>query len=231
MKNSTLTVLVAIGCALAGFLAYRQAMRPDVTATPAIASATAPEAGDAAETPDVPARRSVPETVPDLRLPDVEGKLHALNEYGGAPRIINFWATWCAPCRREIPLLNELQRRNQTDRLKVLGIAVDLRDAVAEFTRTTHFDYPLLMGEKEGAEAAARFGMEVVLPFSIFIDAQDRVIAVKVGELHREEADAILDNMRQLAAGKLELTAARERINERLKQLALQRSRQSNHSG
>jgi thiol-disulfide isomerase/thioredoxin len=216
VKNSMLTVLVATGCALAGFLAYRQAMRSDVTATPAIASAAAPKAGtDAAATPDAPARQSVPETVPDLRLPDVEGKMHALKEYGGAPRIINFWATWCAPCRREIPLLNELQRRNQTDRLKVLGIAVDLRDAVAE----------------EGAEAAARFGMEVVLPFSIFIDAQDRVIAVKVGELHREEADAILDNMRQLAAGKLELAAARERINERLKQLALQRSQQSNHSG
>jgi thiol-disulfide isomerase/thioredoxin len=233
VKNSTLTVLVATGCAVAGFLSYRYATRPSVT-TPTVAAVEAPKAEAGSGTADeqsVPATRAVPETVPDLKLPDVDGKSHALKEYSGAPRIINFWATWCAPCRREIPLLNELQKRYQSDRLRVLGIAVDLREAVAEYTKTTHFNYPLLMGEKEGAEAAARFGMEVVLPFSIFVDAQDRVIAVKVGELHPEEADVILDNMRQLASGKLALADARARIDERLKQLAVQRAQKSAQSG
>jgi len=234
VKNPTLIVLVAGGCAVAGFLSFRYATRASVTTAPSVAIAEAPKApggSGTADEPSAPAPRAVPETVPDLKLPDIDGKSHALKEYGGGPRIINFWATWCAPCRKEIPLLNELQKRYHSEHLRVLGIAVDASDAVVEFTKTTHFNYPLLMGEKEGAEAAARFGMEVVLPFSIFADAQDRVIAVKVGELHGEEADAILDNMRQLASGKLDLADARLRINERLKQLAVQRSQKSAQSG
>jgi thiol-disulfide isomerase/thioredoxin len=231
LKNSTLMLMVGLACAASGFASYRYTHRDSAT-TRTIATAAAPKADSAAlsagaEEQSAPATRVVPETVPDLKLPGIDGKLRALKEFGGGPRIINFWATWCAPCRREIPLLNELQARHQSEHLKVLGIAVDLRDAVAEFTKTTHFDYPLLVGEKEGAAAASQFGMDVVLPFSIFADAQDRVIAVKVGELHPDEADAILDTMRQLAGGQIGLADARQRINERLKQLAVERSQKS----
>ena len=69
--------------------------------------------------------------------------------------------------------------------------------------------------------------MEMALPFSVFADERNRIVAVKVGELHLEEADAILVNMRDLRAGRATLAEARARIAVRLKQAALQRAKQS----
>jgi len=73
-------------------------------------------------------------------------------------------------------------------------------------------DYPVLVGEQGGFEAVAAFGMDPVLPFSAFADRAGRIVTLKVGELHRDEADFILDRMRELGQGRLSLAAAREQI-------------------
>ena len=87
--------------------------------------------------------------------------------------------------------------------------------------------YTLLVGEDDGFEAAQKFGMALALPFSVFADEHNRIIAVKLGELHREEAATILANMRALRAGTTTLAAAREDIAQALKAFAIDRAKQS----
>ncbi len=160
-------------------------------------------------------------------MPDLNGAVHALSQYtaGGHPTIINFWATWCGPCLREIPLLNLLQQSYTGDKLQVVGIAVDFRDSVREYLKHTQISYALLIGEQDGLEAAAKFGMDLVLPFSVFADGQGRIVAVKVGELHQAEADYILSSMRRLKRGGANLDQTRQAIADRLRQLAAERAR------
>jgi thiol-disulfide isomerase/thioredoxin len=191
-----------------------------------LAQGSGSQAGSSAATDGAPATpASIPDEVPDLTMPDMDGHRHALRSYRGKPVIYNFWASWCAPCRREIPLLNTIQHQAGTKTLNVIGIAADLRANVVEFTKTTRMDYPLLVGEEEGAEAAQRFGVPLVLPFSVFVASSGRVVALKLGELHQDEATAILAVIRHLDQGRTDLAGARQQIADRLRELAVERAR------
>jgi len=198
--------------AAAGFIANRVVQRRSVypvpTAAPGAPAAT-PEASVQAPAPAAP---KVPDSLPDISLPGLDGKTHPLKEWSGRPLVINFWATWCEPCRREIPLLKELRREHATKKLEIVGIAIDQADAVREYASAQGMDYPLLIGEREGLEAARAFGMETVLPFSVFVDAAGHVVTLKVGELHRDQAELILDRIRDVDAGRLSLDEARPQI-------------------
>jgi thiol-disulfide isomerase/thioredoxin len=235
-RATWLAVPVVLIGAGAGFIAYRQLHKVPqsvATASPPPAAQPAPTPTPAANEPDpteVPApapRPPVPETVPEVQLQDLNGAVHALSQYtsGGHPTIVNFWATWCGPCLREIPLLNQLQQSYAGDKLQVVGIAVDFRDSVREYLKHTQINYALLIGEQDGLEAAAKFGMDLVLPFSVFADGQGRIVAVKVGELHQAEADYILASMRRLKRGGANLDQTRQAIADRLRQLAAERAR------
>jgi thiol-disulfide isomerase/thioredoxin len=151
----------------------------------------------------VPARR------PDFTLHDLDGKAHQLAEWDGRPVIVNFWATWCAPCRRELPLLNHLQQVYGPKRLQVVGIAVDFADDVRAFLQKMPLRYPVLVGEEDGLEAARAFGVETMaFPFSAFIDSSGRVLLVHLGELHQEQADAILATVIDVDAGRIPADSA-----------------------
>jgi thiol-disulfide isomerase/thioredoxin len=176
---------------------------------------------------DAPADLPVPEEVPALKLADLAGKPRALRSSDGRPRLFNFWATWCAPCRKEIPLLNTLENRYRADRLEVVGIAIDFQDSVAAFLKKVPMSYDTLIGEEDGLEAARSFGMGMALPFSVFADGQNHVVAVKLGELHADEIDAILGQMREVRVGRQALPAARAAIAEDLKALSVKRAKQS----
>ena len=226
-------VLVTLGGVLAGYFFYRLAhrsgvaIRPETAAAAAAAAATASTGapGGAAEDSATGAARPIPDRVPDLSLPDLAGQLRSLRAYGGHPLIINFWATWCAPCRREMPLLQQLRRTYRADGLQIVGIAVDFRAAVVEYLRRQPVDYPQLVGEDAGLAAAEQFGMQTVLPFSVFADASGRIVAVKIGELHADEAAYILGTMRELAAGRVSLADVHAGITQRLRELAIERAR------
>jgi thiol-disulfide isomerase/thioredoxin len=231
-------LLVTLGGIAAGFLYYRSARHPDAS-LPAAASAAGPATtrarnptsnapegtGPEGAVPDGPAPRAIPDFLPDLKLPDLAGQERSLRGFLGHPLIVNFWATWCAPCRREMPLLQRLVHAYRGEGLMIVGIAVDFRTAVADYVGRQPVDYPLLIGEDSGLAAAEQFGMQMVLPFSVFADASGRIIAVKVGELHREEADYILGTMRALAAGRLSLPDAQAAITQRLRELAIERAK------
>lgn len=237
--NAALVAMVCLSAA-AGFAAYRGLSwwndRP-VDATqwaPRLPSPSAGSASSSVATPDAdspPEPPPIPDEVPDLAMPDLQGQRHGLRSYRGRPVIYNFWASWCEPCRREIPLLNSIQRQASDNSLHVVGIAADLKENIVEFLRTTRISYPVLIGEQEGTEAAQRFGVPLVLPFSVFVASDGRVVALKLGELHQDEATAMLAAIRRLDQGKASLAETREQIAARMKELSVERAKQAGTSG
>ena len=226
-----LLILVALAAAAAGFMAFRainakSAPTVRIDPAPALPPAAATETSAAPVAAPAPAT-PIPERVPDARLPDLAGVARPLRDGSGRPHLYNFWATWCEPCRREIPLLNTLQGAYRADGLQVVGIALDFRDAVQTFLKTTPLHYALRVAEEDGLDVAQKFGVEMALPFSVFADGEDRIVAIKVGELHREDAAAILTRMRQLHQARIGLKEAREAIRDDLHALALARTKQS----
>ncbi len=162
----------------------------------------------------------IPERLPDVTLADRDGRPRALSEWAGRPLIVNFWATWCAPCRREIPMLNALAADERYAGFEVIGIAIDFREDVLAYLQKTPIDYTVLIGEQDGMEAARAFGMESIgLPFTAFSDLQGRIVTIHVGELHREQAEVILSAVRAVDAGEIEMPAARDRIRDSLPQI------------
>lgn len=161
----------------------------------------------------------IPEVLPDFSLATLEGPPRTLSSFEQPSLIINFWATWCAPCRREIPLLRELRATRADQGVEVVGVAVDFREDVERYAAEIGLDYPLLIGEEDGLAAADLFGIDPVFPFTIFADGQRRIVAVKIGELHADEAAYILDRVAEVNAGSLELATARTLIRDEIRRL------------
>jgi thiol-disulfide isomerase/thioredoxin len=222
------TALAAVGvllaAAAAGFLLQRLTAPAQPTLHPLPPAAAPQTAGSPGEAPGPPVRASVPEQLPDFSLPDLSGAPHRLSDWGGRTLLINFWATWCEPCRREIPLLEALRRENGGKNLEIVGIAVDHPDSVEKMVKDLKIGYPVLVGEKGGLAAVSAFGMDTVLPFTVFADPQGRIVTLKVGELHRDEAAFILARLADLAAGRLDLEAARGRIDDEIRRLEVVRA-------
>ena len=170
-----------------------------------------------------PPARTIPEQLPDIALPGPDGAMHHLTDWKGKPLLVNFWATWCEPCRREIPLLKNLRRERAKEGFEVVGIAIDLAAEVRKYTATHGMDYPVLVGERGGLDAVGAFGMDTVLPFSVFADRNGRIVTLKVGELHRDEANLILDRMRDVDTGRMTLSLAQAQISEGVRQLNVAR--------
>jgi thiol-disulfide isomerase/thioredoxin len=225
---AAIALLAAAGSA--GFIAYRVLVPRASTLTPiqypgAARSRPAP-AGSGEPAAQVGVKK-IPEQLPEITMPDTQGVTHKLSEWKGRPLMVNFWATWCDPCRREIPLLKRLRKERSGQSLEIVGVAVDFRDAVVEYAHSIGIDYPVLIGEKDGIAAIDAFGMESVFPFTVFADKQGRILTVKVGELHRGEADVILDSLQDVDSGKTDLAAARQRVSTELARLETEHSRQS----
>jgi len=193
----------------------------DTSPTPPPAAVTEQSQDDGGTT----APRPIPTQLPNISLADPGGVKHALSEWKGRPLLINFWATWCAPCRREIPLLKTLRHERAADGVEIVGIAVDFRDAVQHYAREMSIDYPVLVGEQDGLDAIAAFGMDTVFPFTVFADRQGRIVTLKVGELHADEAHFILDRVKGIDSGRIDLAAAKKEIADGIAALATERAK------
>ncbi len=199
MRTLAIVAIIAGAAAAgaAGYLAYQR--HTQVTKPPPV-------------TVEAPAL-TLAGTLPEFQLADRDGKPRSLKDWSGKSLIVNFWATWCAPCRREIPLLEKLQAQYGPDGFQVIGIAADYRDKVLAYADEIKIQYPLLIGEQEALDAATAFGIEAVgFPFTIFSDRQGRIVAAHMGELTQAEADVILGAVRKVNAGSSTPEQARREI-------------------
>ena len=116
---------------------------------------------------------------------DLEGQSVALEQFKGKVAIVNFWATWCPPCRKEIPDLIEAQEQYRERGVAFLGIAVeDNRSLVQEFARAYNINYPLVTGKEQGIALMQKLGNQVAgLPFTLVLDAQGKIVDTRRGPM------------------------------------------------
>jgi peroxiredoxin len=134
-----------------------------------------------------------PAATTDFALRDLAGKTHSLASWRGKVVLLNFWATWCPPCRREIPLFIDLQRRYESQGLQIVGISIDNPEAVARYWQEMKINYPLLIADETTYELMAAYGnRQGGLPYSVLIAADGQIAGVKIGAYHRAELEAAL---------------------------------------
>jgi len=126
-------------------------------------------------------------------LDDLDGQpLDILDLHNQQPLIINFWATWCAPCRKEMPLLNNYYLTRNADQANVLGIAIDEIDQVNSFIAELGIDFPVLVGQSEAYELMQTLGNSILtLPYTILVNNEGRIIWSKSTEIKREDLEQL----------------------------------------
>ncbi len=129
----------------------------------------------------------------NFTLPDLEGGNHSLSQWKGQVVLLNFWAPWCPPCRKEVPAFIALQEKYADQGFTVVGITVDTRKNAQTFADTTGINYPVLVAEEQGIEIAKQYGNKVgALPYTALIDRQGNIVFTQRNELTRKEAEKAL---------------------------------------
>jgi thiol-disulfide isomerase/thioredoxin len=198
--NLRLAIIVAL-CLTAGFFTGRM-FWPSVPESPRAAAdvAAGPAAGGATR-------------VPEFQLKDLAGATRSISEWTGQATIINFWATWCAPCREEMPLLEQLHQERKDRGLAVIGVAIDREEPVRIFVGETGVSYPILVGQMDATAAAESFGPDFVgLPLTAFAAPGGDILDLHVGQVHATDLARFLDVLDRLAAGTLDLAGARQAL-------------------
>lgn len=151
--------------------------------------------------------------LPEFSLVDLNGENRSISEWADRPLLINFWATWCAPCRREMPMLQTLQQERQNRPFEVIGIAIDRQNDVELFISETGVTYPILVGQSDAMEAAEKFGPAfIALPFTVFTAPGGEILHLHSGELHLEQLRQILPIVDDVTEGLITAAEARKRL-------------------
>ena len=130
---------------------------------------------------------------PGFTLPDLAGRQRSITEWDGKVIALNFWATWCPPCIREVPEFVVLQARYQEQGLQFIGIALQQPDEVRDFVAEHKVNYPILTGELEVIELAQAYGNNIgALPYTVIINRAGEIAHVKPGLLPTEEAERVI---------------------------------------
>lgn len=117
-----------------------------------------------------------------LSLPDTEGAPQRLDQWRGQVIVVNFWATWCGPCREEMPELVRAQKDFGAKGLQIVGIAVDNADKVRQFVKDFGLNYPALIGGYGAVDISKDLGNRLAaLPFTIIVDRKGKVVQTTLG--------------------------------------------------
>lgn len=121
---------------------------------------------------------------PTFSLPDLNEKIHTPDNWKGKILVINFWATWCTPCLKEIPMFNRVQKEYAPDGVQFIGIAIDNKASIEKFMQKTPINYPVLYGVKTTTELVQDYGNDAgVLPYTVFIDHEGIIQRIAPGQL------------------------------------------------
>jgi len=205
MNKKFIVVLTLAGLLFTGVALYfiQSQLRPDEP--PVVVDDVAPVVVD-----DV---APVVTTRIDFSLPDLDGNMRMLSDWDGKARLVNFWATWCAPCRREIPLLKSAQEAHAKDNLQIVGIAVDFLEPVQIYAEETDFNYPILIGQEDAMAAAEASGLDFIgLPFTMVVAPGGELLKTHIGEIHDTHIVQILAVLAQLEAREIDLESARSAL-------------------
>ena len=128
-----------------------------------------------------------------VALPDSDGREQALGQWKGKVLVVNFWATWCAPCREEMPAFVRLQAELAPKGLQFVGIAIDQPDKVRQFADEIGLNYPALIGGYGAMELSKTLGNNLMaLPFTVVLDRSGKVVHTQLGPLREERLRSIL---------------------------------------
>ncbi|MBC7624838.1 MAG: TlpA family protein disulfide reductase [Aeromicrobium sp.] len=128
-------------------------------------------------------------------FPDLSGKSQPIAQWSQRLLVINFWASWCAPCIEEIPLLVQMQQKYQPQGLQIIGIAADSQANAAKFAQKLAINYPVLPDEGRAIAFSKRVGNRLgLLPFSVVVGADGRIIMTKLGVFSASELETIIIN-------------------------------------
>jgi thiol-disulfide isomerase/thioredoxin len=128
--------------------------------------------------------------------PGASGTSQQLAAFKGKPVVVNFWASWCGPCVKEMPQLSALQREYEKKGITFIGLGVDSEKNINDFLQKVHVDYPVYVTGFGGADLARSFGNNAGgLPFTVVIDAKGTVRSTKLGEVDEAELRKILNTL------------------------------------
>ena len=200
MKKTLSATVVAV--LVSGGIAACSGESNETASTPAVEPAAPAAAAPVVEAP--PAAQAI-----DFTMPDIDGVDRALSEWNGQGRLINFWATWCAPCRREIPLLKATQEAHGDANVQIIGVAVDDAEPVRAYAEEAQFNYPILVGQDEAMEAAETSGVDfIALPFTMIVAPGGELLKTHTGEIHQPQIDQIVAVFADLESGALDIAGA-----------------------
>ena len=129
------------------------------------------------------------EPLPTLVLPELQDGQAFTVSGPGRPRLINYWASWCGPCREEMPALDAFAREEGANGVQVIGIALDTREDALAFQRQVPVAFPLLLETPGPADSSVRLGnARGILPYTVLLDAQGRLVKTHYGAFPHAEA-------------------------------------------
>ncbi len=128
--------------------------------------------------------------------PDLDGRVRRLSEWSGQILVCNFWATWCAPCREEIPILMAAREKFRKNNVEVVGIAIDNKPKVSEYAANMHISYPILIAEVSGLDLMRQLGNGAGgLPYTVVASRTGDIAATKLGAFKGDELDVLLTRL------------------------------------
>ncbi len=191
--NRGLAVIGAIFAAIAaGWLGYKLSGAP-----PASSGATAPAtaARIVTESPTSTSGAALTRLM-TKDYADLQGRPLSLKQWSGKVLVVNFWATWCPPCREEMPGFSRLQKKYADNGVQFVGIGVDDADKIVQFQKEFPVDYPLAVAELDAMSLTAELGNSTEgLPFTVFIDRTGHLRLAKVGRMSEPEVERQLAEM------------------------------------
>ncbi|MGH8619663.1 MAG: TlpA family protein disulfide reductase [Burkholderiales bacterium] len=130
------------------------------------------------------------------RLPDLAGTPRAIDDWRGKVVVVNYWATWCVPCREEMPIFVKMQRKYGERGLIFVGIAIDQPAKVSTFAKELGIDYPILIGGVADIEATKAIGNKVsALPFTLIFDREGRLMKRQLGSIKEADLETIVSEL------------------------------------